>query len=174
MNAVKPCLAVLKKRRNLAMWSVLFVLIVIIFCIPLLPESKKPPVASIYTILMAIVTNVFAALLWYSLLVTHQNLEKTDPLMRAFPFLRNKSQDILIVLASLPTTLGHELTGIGEARGLGILLESFSTVNFPPQQIVVRFSSEYDDSAVEEILRTKHVIILGGPNFNKFAKNLRQ
>jgi hypothetical protein len=169
MDTLKHYFTLLKTRRTTAMWFVMFFLIVFVIIVPLLAQSQSPLVTSIYAVLLAIVTNMFAALLWYTVLLAHQNLEKTEPLFNVFPFLRNRSQEILIVLTSLPTNTGRELTGIGEARALGILLEAFSKANFPPHQSKIRFSNEFPDEDVEQILRTEQIIVLGGPNFNKFS-----
>ena len=145
-------------------------LIVMVVFSHFLGENPDPAMYSIFFLISSVVINVVAASLWYSLLVTNQKLQKSEPLMKALPFLKDKSTKVYIIFSSVPSTTGHETTGIGEARGLGMLLESMKSVDFPPEKIHVNYSSRYSDEEMESILENHNVILLGGPNFNKFTR----
>jgi hypothetical protein len=145
--------------------------ILLIFWPLLQPSSITPSIISnnLVQFAAALTSNLFSALLWYTLLQKHEQSARLEPLIKAFPFLRDKTQEIYIILASLPSTVGHELTGIGEARSLGILLESFNKISFPSNNINITYSHLQHEAEIERIISNKNVILVGGPNYNKFT-----
>lgn len=145
-------------------------LIMMIFFSYILGDKPNPALYNIFFLLSSVIINLMAASLWYSLLVADKKLQKSETLMKAFPFLKDKSNQIFIIFSSVPSATGHETTGIGEARGLGILLESLKAINFPPENISINYSNKYSDKEMNSILNKQNVILLGGPNFNKFTK----
>ncbi|MGO9005129.1 MAG: hypothetical protein ACLQB4_05105 [Beijerinckiaceae bacterium] len=165
--------ASLRRHRAAAFLFILTVLAILSIIYPLFPAiapaSSSPVSNNIVQFTAALISNLFAALLWYTLLQKHEQSARLEPLMKAFPFLSDKTKEIYVILASLPSDVGHQITGIGEARALGILLESFNTASFPGTNIYVLYSSSSNASDIAHIIETKDVILLGGPNFNKFT-----
>jgi hypothetical protein len=172
MHEVAKFFHPLKRYRIEATSGALLLLVCLLVLAPAVIDVKSPLTTSIYNVFLALVTNVFAALVWYSMLLAHDNMAKTEPLLKIFPFLADKSERIEIVLTSLPTSVGSELTGVGEAKALGILFDNFSRLNFPTKNITVRFSIEYGVGDVDRLLESSNVIVLGGPNYNQLAAAL--
>ena len=161
---------VMIKRRAMyfAFGSCLLLILIIIFS-NTMGENPNPLTYSLFFLISSIVINLIGASLWYSLLVANHKLQIAEPLIKVFPFLKNKSDKVNIIFASVPSQTGHVTTGIGEARGLGILLENLQAINFPSDNIAVNYSDKYSDSDMVNILEKQNVILLGGPNFNKFT-----
>lgn len=173
MNFMERYFSFLIKRRIMLFFlaSVTLLVMMVVFS-HLLGGNPNPAMYSIFFLVSSVVINVVAASLWYSLLVTNQKLQRSEPLMRAFPFFKDKSTKVYIIFASVPSATGHETTGIGEARGLGMLLESLQSIGFPTEKIHVNYSSRYSDEEMKCILENQNVILLGGPNYNKFTRSV--
>lgn len=171
MNFMERYFSLLIKRRVIlfALVSGGLLILTIIFAY-FMGDSPDPKIYNIFFLISSVVINVVAASLWYSLLVADKKLQRSEPLMKAFPFLKDKNNKIYIILASVPSATGHETTGLGEATGLGTLLESLHAINYPTANVSINFSSKYSDEEMENILAKYNVILLGGPNFNKFTK----
>lgn len=170
MNSEKTYLEFLVKRKIIIFVISSIILFLSIFCISIfIGNNTSPIIYQIFFLSSSVVINLIAAALWYSLIQMNYHLEKKTPIIKAFPFFNDKKSKIYIILASVKSSTGHKLTGLGEARALGMILEALKVVNFPNDKIIIDYESDYKATDLVSIIDNENVIILGGPNFNRFS-----
>ena len=111
-----------RRYRAVIFLFILSFIVIVSILSPVMPIFGKPTTTVSNNIIQftgALTSNLFAAILWYTLLKKHEQSSRLDPLLKAFHFLHNKEDELYIILASLPSAGGHQTTGIGEARAMG-------------------------------------------------------
>ncbi|MCD4744701.1 MAG: hypothetical protein K8R58_00200 [Bacteroidales bacterium] len=144
----------------------ILLLIILIIIYLLIGETENQLVINIVSLSSTIIVNIIAAIFWYTMIQGSIYFERNRPLSNAFPFTKNNNEKVFIILSSIPSSTGHKLTGMGEAKALGMILEMFRSVDFPMTNVETNFDDYYSSDDLNNIIENENVILIGGPNFN--------
>lgn len=170
-NNYKKFSQLLIKRRVTLYGVITVILFFVVLLLSLIISSVSNPIIyNLFYLMSSIVVNIVAAALWVSLASMNQYIEKSIPIYKIFDYLSNKADKIFIILAAVPSSTGQMVTGMGEALALGMLMETIKQVEFPVEMIEVNYASHYSEDKMHDIINNYHVIVLGGPNYNKFSR----